>query len=211
MKRIHTYLYLLCIGLFFSACMGRKKLKAEAYMAWYKDADNGLSKEKIVGGYKIKMRYVPADYLIYKEMLASPKANRDSVAQYYQNNVALVLSISPVAVDPKDGDRNIMYDGLEKFEDYKKRVFDLNFNIEDLVELKLDEHTTLVPSIYNVENTYGLSKELNFNLVFSPTAAVKDLSKYEQLDVVLNDRVFETGISHFVFEKKELDKLPILL
>lgn len=208
---MYKYIVLVFAGLCVLSACGRKELGLEAYMAWYKQADNGLSKEKVVNGYKIKLRYIPADYLVYKELIASPKAKRDSVAQYYQNNVSLVLSIAPVAMDPHEGDRNIMYDGLEKFEDYKKRVFDLNFNIEDLVELKLDENTVLVPSIYNVENTYGLSKELNFNIVFSPNARVKDFGKYEKLDVVLNDHVFETGINHFVFEKKELDKLPILL
>ena len=211
MERSHLYIGLVALGfLSLSACKDSKKMNAHQYMAWFKDPDNGLTKEKIVNGYRLKIRYIPAEYLIYKELMGNQKANKDSIAAYYKSNISLVLSISPVSIDPKEGDRNIMYDGLEKFEEYKKRVFDLNFNMEQLVELQLDENTTLAPSIYNVENTYGLSRELNFNLVFSPNTAVKDFKKYEKIDIVLNDYIFETGINHFVFEKKELDQLPIL-
>jgi hypothetical protein len=209
MKKFLYILYVFVALLTASSCGGRKQLTAKEYMAWYQDPENGLIRTKEVNGYLIKVKYIPADYQIYKDMAGAKGSKRDSVAAYYKDNVSLLLSISPIGT--KDRERNIMYDGLEKFEDYKKRVFDLNFNMEELVELKLGEGISLAPSIYNVENTYGLSKELNFNIVFSPSAAVKSFESYDKIDIVLNDYIFETGISHFVFEKKELEKLPILI
>lgn len=195
-----------------STCAGRRQLDAKAYMKWFSDADNGLTRTKQVNGYLITLKYIPAEYLIYKEfngMVSATVAKKDSIAEYYKHNLNFVLSISPTGSD--DEGRNILYDKIEKFEDYKSRVFDINFDVENLIELKLDEGVSLAPSIYNVENTYGLSKELNFNLVFSPQASMGSFDQVDQIDLVFSDYIFETGISHFVFDKKDLKNLPILL
>lgn len=205
---MHKILYLILLLSLLISC-GRKKLSAPEYLAWYKGAGEELTRTKQINGYEIRLKYIPAEYLTYKDLQGAGFVKKDSIAEYYQHNLNFVLSIRPLGKE--EGERNIMFDRLEKFEDYKKRVFDLNFNMEELVELKLDKGIALVPSIYNVENTYGLSKELNFNLVFSPKAHKDDFDRAEEIDVVLNDYIFETGISHFVFKKKDLENLPILL
>lgn len=190
------------------SCNDSNKLSAEEYTKWLGKNSHLFTQEKEISGYKIKLKYIPCDYLILKELNSNKKINRDSIEQYYRNNLTFVLSIAPV--ENKEG-RNIMFDQVTKFEEYKKRVFELNFNMEEMVELKVDDNETLLPSIYNVENTYGLSKDLNFNIVFSPKDPKLGFKNLKNIDFVLNDYIFETGINHFVFNKKELENLPSLL
>lgn len=192
------------------ACAHRDKLEFEEYSHWIAKPEHGLVQEKRVNGYILKVKYLPWQYMVRKEMLLSgARSNFDSIASFYKSNYNFLLSITPDINGASDS-RNIMFDDIEKFEDYKQRVFDVNFKMEDFVRLKLSNGVVLSPSIYNTENTYGLNKDLNFNLVFSPNTKNENM-KIEDIDLILEDYIFSTGINHFIIKTEDLDNLPILI
>jgi hypothetical protein len=60
-----------------------------------------------------------------------------------------------------------------------------------------------------MENVYGLVKHRNFYVVFANDDILsEELFKSPQLDFVFHDEVYETGSSHFVFLRENIEQLP---
>lgn len=104
---------------------------------------------------------------------------------------------------------DVMMTGVGSYEEYADRMILLNFRMSEMIQLRIGERV-VSPVISNMENTFGLTEDRKIHIVFADDSFPEQLSEFPEMDFVLNDQVFETGTSHFVFLKDELNRIPLL-
>ena len=208
---MNTIFYILLFILFsLQSCRHTLISNEQEYLNWLRNEKNNLIKTKYINNLKISARFLPAEYLVYKEIKGDlKKENRnheiDSLLNIYSQSLTFIITISP---DDREGEQfDIMYFNIENKEDYYERAHKLNFNISEYISLTTRK-SEYAPVLHTLENTYGLSNSRNIYIVFSETADNGDLFSSKTLDLVFNDLIFETGISHFIFKKFDLTKIP---
>lgn len=174
--------------------------------SYLNNPENGLVKEKNINGIKLKVKLLPTDFLTYKELRkeqAYTKEIKQQKFDSYDSTYVFVLNIGP----SDEQDFSIQHLGITNYQEYKQRVLDMNFEITEFVKVKAN-NKEYMPVLSNMENVYGLSKSRNIYLVFAPDDINDDLLTSEKLDFVFNDEIFHTGINHFVFNRKDILKIP---
>lgn len=215
MKKIIYYTFLwLGFHLLLVSCQQKIKSQQALYQ-WINDADNGLVKQKDLDGITLTMKYLPPELLVSKELQslkAGPKKNDlkktvDSLMQGYQNSRTFILNLSPNGQGKKAFVQDILYKGADSYAAYKRRAMEMNFNMANYLVLKADGKE-MKPVLANMENTYSLTKGRNIYLVFADEKDQNACLNAQKLDITFTDKLFDTGIHHFVFQKENLDKLP---
>lgn len=208
MKKISIYITLAITSLFVG-CNQHGIDSEKELLSWINHQDNGLVKTKYINGIRLTAKYLPPAYLAYKEWVTADKKNfgYQDVLKTYQHNRTFLLTIGPD--DRKKAGGDVMFYNVLNEKDYKQRVQDLNFDIGRYISLNM-ETKQLAPKLHTLENTYGLGKHRNIYLVFADDEANGGLLTNEKLDLKFIDEIFQTGISHFVFDKQDLDGLPEL-
>lgn len=178
------------------------------YFGFLNSPSNGLVMEREVNGVRFKARYLPPDYQAYIEL--SRKGNfspeeRDSLIKYYSNSITFLLTASPTEETGKKND--IMYRGVNSYQEYHERAFQMNFGVENMVELLVDS-VSYAPVLTNLENVYGLTEGRNILLVFAAGTGNEQVKNSRKLDLVFTDALFDTGINHFVFDSKKIRQVP---
>lgn len=179
------------------------------YVEYLSDPDNGLVKERFVNGLKLRVKYLPPDYMAYQELSKDNGWTReahDSLRSYYAECFNVVLSIGP---DDETATGDIMMAGVRSYEDYANNVYDMNFSMERFISLKADSRE-YKPVLSTLENVYGLQQHRNIVLAFVDNHRGEDLRRSETLDVVFRDELFRTGINHFVFLQSDVQSVPQL-
>jgi hypothetical protein len=206
---------LLCYALLFIAaltgCTGRKETDSvQQYLSWINDPEAGLVQRRQVNNLLLSVKYLPPQYLASRDRDLSPEG-KDSMARYYSESKAFLLTITPLAAPDKEpGKSDVMFYDLKDFQEYKQRSHTMNFEMEEYVKL-IAGNRTYHPVLSSLENTYGLEEGRNVYLVFSDDQRGKELNAAAELDIVFNDELFSTGLNHFVFRKEKLDNLPHLI
>ncbi|HET6243903.1 MAG: hypothetical protein H0V01_04455 [Bacteroidetes bacterium] len=171
--------------------------------------ENGLIKSKSINGIKVTAKYLPPEFLVYKDLKTHDEFNtflKDSLMEWYKFNHTFLLNI---ALDEENkNDMDVMRYGVKNYEEYKEKFISMNFDLTDFISLKIKDKK-LSPVLINLENVYGLSKDRNVHLVFT-TDEKTNYTDFEELDLVYNDEIFETGINHFVFQKKDIESIPLI-
>lgn len=201
-NRIITYciiLLLATVGLI--SCTG-SKVKPEEFARYMNDPSNGLSKERKVNGITIRVKYLPASLLAYKEFKSLEMQDAslyDSLRTTYISGHNFVMEIIP------DSQEDLMLKDIHSETEYKERVNLMNFNLKEYLELSVNGET-IPASIANLENTYGLQNGRKVMVVFPK----KSSDKKENSDVqfTFQDEIYATGINHFTFSSKDLEAIP---
>jgi hypothetical protein len=181
------------------------------YSNFINNPDNGLIVTRKINGLKISVKYLPAEYLEYKEMQGDKeviKNQLDSLKKEYENSITFLMSIGP---DEDKGNKNdIMFDKIANYKEYAERLLSLNFEIDKNITLKTG-NLELKPVLSALENTYGLSKSRNIVFAFAVTKADKEeIEKSNELDFSYSDDLFQLGLMHFNFSKNKLENLPLI-
>lgn len=176
----------------------------EAMLPWLGDPENGLVQEHSGKPVLWRVKYLPNDYLAWRYLQSLErydKAARDSVIQSYSNTICFLLTVAPG--EKKGGD--VMTQGVGSFEDFQSRAMQLNFDVKDLVTLRYGGIET--PAVIStMENTYGLNEGRDIMVIFARDSA--RWSSADTLDVVLDDRIFNSGIHHFTFLAEDIRNIP---
>ncbi len=188
-------IHIIILSLFFLVSCSNTKSKKEC-LEYYTKHKQDYMVSKIVSGFEVKMEYLPKH--LFQQDTAQHLKNQD---------LNFVLTIAPVK-DYNDEYKATMFEKITKFEEYKDRVYNLNFEMDKLVEMSLDGGSiAYAPVLFNTENTYGLTKEIKINIVFAPQKSVQEFTVAKELDLVFTDEIFETGISHFVFDNHKINNI----
>ncbi len=197
------------LGAVLFSCNKKEVSTVGAYSKWINDPANGLTLTRKIHGLKISVKYLPADYLEYKEMQDNSGENQlDSLKKEYENSLTFLMTIGP---DEEKGNKNdIMFDGIKNYKEYSERLLSLNFEIEKNVLLKTD-NVALKPVLSALENTYGLSKSRNIVFAFAPTQNEKqEIENSNTIDFIYSDELFELGLMHFNFNTSDFKNLPLI-
>jgi hypothetical protein len=208
-KKYISNLGLMLVLLLFQQCGRDKEIRdVGEYIKWINDPENGLVQSKYIEGVKLKARFLPAEYLAYKEMEGFQKKTeetRDSLISCYSKSKTFLLTIG-VDDRKKKAEGDIMYKGVTEYDEYRTRSYTMNFDMEEYIKLKAGDQT-FRPVLSTMENVYSLSSDRNIYLVFSDDQA-GNLFLAKDLDLTFNDEIFSTGINHFIFNNRNLNKIP---
>ncbi len=206
-KRYYWIVSLLFIGITLTSCSNDVKSVAELEK-WVHQKENGLVCQKKINNVILTMTYLPPELLVGRELQRGGQYTpvmRDSLQKNYAHNLTFLLTIQPDAEKKASGD--ILYRGVTDYVSYKQRVNQLNFGMEPYIRL----HTgtkTFSPALAAFENTYSLADHRSLYLVFSENTVDEGLFTGEKLDISFTDEFFDTGISHFVFDRTDLQDIP---
>lgn len=207
LKYIHKIFFVLLCSSGLSGCSDTLKTEKELFM-WLNDAENGLIKVKRINGMKLTAKYLPPEYLVHKELKAASDpaaANKDSLLNWYKHNYTFLINIAPDEENEKEID--VMKMGVTNYEQYREKFMTMNFDMAQYIHLEVDGQE-LIPVLTNLENVYGLTRDANIYLVFSPGEQIKKENSAAKLDLVFNDEIFNTGINHFTFSGKDIREMP---
>lgn len=207
MTELNKYLLLLLsVGIGLTSCRQGTISEPKEYFSYLANPENGLVKEKSIAGMKIKVKYLPEDYLVYnmvKEVSNAKDAYKDSIAGTYKHSLTFMINIGP--------DENEEFDvtrvGVENYEEFAQRIESMAFNAQNWISLNANNQE-YHPVIAKLENINALEKSRNFIVVFNSTkGSPSDLTKND-ICLSYDDELFNTGLSKFIFEAEDLKKLP---
>lgn len=195
MKSNYSFILLLAL-LTFSACTTTVHSEVELLKVLAEQEE--MYGSKTVGDFEFQLKYLPVEVFVYRALERDSLASIDSVKTLYENNITFIMVVK--GIKKLDGIDLIRHevDGEQPFKD---RIQYLNFESHKAFELYEDDGTIQSPLLVRFENTYGLSKNLVFNVVFRKP-------KSEQFNVAYYDNLFATGKSKFSFKTEELNQIP---
>lgn len=206
MKQLLTYC---CVtALLLAGCSPATIDSKEAMLGYMSNPENGLKRQRTIGGFEVQFQYLPPAYLAMREAKNMDRCNSvqfDSLTALYDSSYTFVMTLGP---DEDAGETfDIMFVGVDSEAEYNERVQQLNFRIGSYLHLKTPEGE-YAPVLSRLENTYGLARHRKLYLVFNTNNPESDLFTASELDLTWNDELFGTGISHYVFNRSEITALP---
>lgn len=208
MKRF-SYLFLWCvlIGCVSSSC--NHSMEPSVYLRWLNNPENGVVLSKKNNGFIVTVKYLPTDYFISKELIKTKDiAQADSIRSLYKDNVYFIMHIDN---DPEkiEESADIMFRDIHGYPDYAERVYNLNFSLEESIELKIGD-ATYNPVLTSLENHYGLDGGRNIIIVFSPQKKNQVLNLQEGAEFIYDDQTFGMGQTHFYYSAETFNNIPDL-
>ena len=171
------------------------------YMAYIAEPANGVTKEKATSGLKIRVKYLPVDYLAYSEFKNSKdiktEEQKQALKKTYENSLTFMLTFAPDEGKKFDVTRVDVSD----YEEFATRIEDMNFNFSNYIKLET-EGEEIRPELSQMESTYGLEKKRNIILVFNKNE-IKD-----NIRIIYKDEIFGTGTHKFLFQQDDLLAVP---
>lgn len=210
MKAYKT-LYLFLLSIVLLACGGNEVSSYEDYVKWLNDEDNGLVMNKKVDGITIRLKYIPSDYLAYQDLSGEKSVKKeaiDSIISGYQKSLTFLMTIG---VDGKIKKGDVMYQDVTNYEEYKQKLYAMNFEVEQLTTLTLN-NKKYKPVLSSLENVYGLTESRNITLVFVPESENEQtFYTSEKLQLSYDDEIFNTGMNHFTFNREDIKNAPTFI
>lgn len=208
----HPYAILIALTmtLLCGACgfeMQSEALDPAAFRAWCADPEHGVVRKHTANGLTLTMRYQSPEYMTWLQLMRRPgrsERQRDSLLQQFRTAKHFLLTIAP---DERHGGGDVTMRGIRSRAEYVERLERLNFELRDYITLKTPS-ANFAPALTVMEHAQGLRLARTVNLAFVPDDMDDDFYDAETYDVVFNDRIFGTGINHFLFRKKDLDNAP---
>lgn len=196
---------LYCIGFIFLSSCGGFSTEQDLYK-WISDEKNGLIKTKDMGGVIIKVKYLPAEYLVYNEVKGKhySQAQVDSLTAEFKKTRSFLMTLEFKKTNSGD---NVLASGTDHYNEYKERIEKLNFALDEYVTIKTED-AELAPVLWTLENTYTVGNKRNLYITFGDEKIEEVFKESSKLDLVFNDEIFYTGIAHFVFDNKQLQSVP---
>jgi hypothetical protein len=201
--RFFSYILIL---LWCQSCHSDFDSEKELYK-WMADEKNGLVKSKDMGRVIFKIKYLPPEYVAFNEIKNKKnysKATVDSLVNEFSKTKNFLMTFE--FKDKSTGD-NVLMNGTENYNEYKERIEKLNFGLDEYLSMNTDKGE-FIPLLWTLENTYTLGDKRSLYIVFGDNKSESVLLNAPELDLVFNDEIFYTGISHFVFKKDQLDAVP---
>jgi hypothetical protein len=203
-------IFLLLVSVAMAACNNRPtSLPPAKYAAWIMSEKSGLNKERKIKNVDIKARFLPAQYLAFRDWQSSDSISYDSILNSYKCGLSFQLDIQADKSDKTYG--NLMYYNLASQEDFMARSRFLSFNIQEFIWLD-DGKTKVEPVLAHFEGYEALGNKLSFRVVFilpeyNCGAPAKD---FNNVKLTFDDPFWDLGTVNFEFEKENIVGVPAL-
>lgn len=203
-------LFLGCIALVHQSCKP-KTLSPERYLAWVGQNEE-LIKSRKVNGITFQVKYLPAEYLAYKEVMTNNGnlGKFDSLKAVYDCGLYFQIVIEADKNDRQYG--NLMNYQISSQQELTERIRYLSFRSHEFIKLKYKE-SLHVPVLTHFEGVDQLQNKILFQVSFILQDYSCDLKaeSFEGVSVVFDDPYWMTGISQFYFERESLITIPKLI
>lgn len=204
-------IYFLMLVILFSSCKKQQVNSVADYSKWINDPDNGLIITRKVNGLELSVKYLPSEYLQYKDLQRDGKMHQTETKEVkndYKNTLTFLITVGP---DEEKGNKNdIMFNEISNYKEYTERLLSMNFEMDNNIVLKAGD-IELKPVLSALENTYGLSKSRSIVIAFAPTDTQrKQLESSDEIDFTYSDELFDMGTMHFNFSGKDINHLPYI-
>lgn len=210
MKVINNFKYI--IGFLFLICLfscKKQVLDYKEYMKFLANKESGLVKEIATGGIKLKVKYLPLDYLVYNQVKSSDslasKEERENIKKTYENSLTFMLTLGP---DTNES-FSITRVGVTNYQEFAERIETMSFNMSEYISLKIKDKE-YKPDLTQMESINSLEQSKNIIVVFKAIDEVGKKITTDDLVFIYNDELFLTGINKFKFKKNDILDLPEL-
>ncbi len=203
---LYTFLF---VALFSTFSCGKKISNFEEYLTYLSQKENGIVKEKPIAGILLEVKYLPIEYLVYKDFKNSKKTKKkelliDKLYKSYKNTLTFMFTLGP--------DENEKFDitrvGVSNYEEFAQRIELMNFNMTNFIYLEYN-NTKIAPKLALMENSYGLENKRAIMVSFEVDDNTKNVFlKKHTYKFVYSDQLFNTGINKFTFNKEDINDLP---
>jgi hypothetical protein len=202
MKQVLFFLVILA-----AVSCNKPALDSRGYMNYLADEKNGLVKENNVSGIKIKVKYLPEDYLVYTAVKNSDSVakEKEKVRASYANSLTFMLTLGP---DDKH-EFSITKLGVSNYQEFAERIQTMSFEMKDYIRLTIKDKE-YEPDMVQMESINSLEPHKSFVVVFR---ALDEQGKKIVTDDLLfsfDDELFNTGVSKFKFKINDIASVPAL-
>ncbi len=205
-KKSYCLLLVFCSVLF--SCTG-DKLNYKSYLKYLADPENGITKERATHGIKLKVKYLPLNYLVYNAVKSVDngvsKEELEKIKKSYANSLTFMLTLGP---DDNES-FSITNVGVENYEQFAQRIETMSFNMKEYIRLNVN-NKQYVPELVQMETINTLEPSKNLIIVFNTLDEKGKEIKDNDMTFVYNDELFYTGINKFIFKAKDLKAVPEL-
>ncbi|MBA3683615.1 MAG: hypothetical protein H0W73_21000 [Bacteroidetes bacterium] len=204
MKRSLNIIFLILSVTVLINCSDKRSISDLGQLTKYiNNADNGLVKEKTIGVITYKLKYLPTEYLVHKQLDAgSNKTIIDSLSKDYKNSITFLFSIGPS--DDKSFD--ITQYGVTNYGEFANLIEKMCFRANELIYIQDQSGKEHKPAIVQMENINALEKHRNLMVVFHNEDYFSN-----DFSFVFNDELFNTGINKFLFKSKDINDVPKII
>lgn len=201
MKRYIVISFLLII-ISASCGNGRKTLSPQQYLSWAKKSQKDLQKIKEINGYRFTAKFQPAELLVLrnKEALKSQDA-LDSTKKIQDGIINIVMDIGSV-----NNQQSLLRANLSNEEEYYSRMYYYTTEVQNDVYL-VEGNDTLPCIFYHFEQTFNITPVNSMIMEFK---RINSQSAYQDICLVYEDRILNTGIVKFMYKNSFLNNLPQL-
>jgi len=192
-----------CFTFFLQSCNSvPDSLVPSEYVKWIKNEENGLTKTKSFNNLHFTVTYKPVEFIICneertdklkQEIVDSRSKKLDGL---YHFGLRLKTDIS--------GD--VMAHEMMDESQYFDRVSYYGFEFQNDIVL-VQNLDTLPCGLFNFVRSHGIAPYVDFVFSFPKTKDILD----SDLQLVVNDKVFNNGKIKFVFDHKIINNLPQLI
>ncbi len=178
-------------------------------MRFMANEDNGLVKHKTTDGIRIRVKYLPIDYLVYNniknEEPALDKKGVDSVKKSYKNSLTFVLTLGP-----EEGKHfDITRVGVSNYEEFAQRIEEMSFHMHEYISLTIND-LKYKPQLAQLESINTVEPSKNIIVVFDALDDNEESILTDDFTFTYIDELFYTGINNFKFNKSDVLALPTL-
>lgn len=190
-------------------CSRPSSLAPAKFSQWIAGEESGLVQSKTVNHVTLRARFLPADYLAYREFLAVEDANFDSLRANYQCGLTFQFSLQADKADKMYG--NLMQYDLRSEQDFLDRSRVLSFDIQYFISLQHNGEKYL-PVLAQYEGYNAINNSLSFQVVFQldEFACGKGSDDFGDVTLTFDDPFWNLGKNNFLFEKNNIVAIPKL-
>lgn len=182
-------------------------MNTKEYFNYLSNPANGLVKEKKLNGIRMRVVYLPPEYLAFQTIDNEyhSRKYKDSVCKSFENSVTFIFTIGPGDNENFD----ITRVGVYSYEEFAGRIQQMAFEIGRWMSLTIGDEE-LKPSIAKIENINALERSRNFIVVFNSEKIKLSNKEIKKICYTFSDELFDTGTSKFVFNLSDIKEVPVL-
>ena len=193
-------------------CTGKpEELKPDQYASYIVSDESGLVKQKQVNNVKIRVRFLPSEYLAYREFIGGQnEVPFDSIWDAYRCGLSFQVVLEADKADSRYG--SLLYYDAASPEEISARIRFLSFNIQEFIELKHDG-LSFEPSLSHFEGFDQLGNKMSFqcSFIIKEFQCGSPLPAFHDLTLVYDDPFLDLGTNQFEFSRVSLTEIPRII
>lgn len=181
-------------------CTSKKEANPQELVSWVENPDRGCIKEKVIKNIGFRVAYTPTPYMAIKEN------GGNLTPENYQEALDRLTGLTHfnLTIFPSDGSsQDLLHYQTANMRQYQEKIYYYSFPFQKDIYL-VQGADTLPCALYHFARDHGLSPQIQFALAFEQRNSKQDMQ------LVINEKVFGSGPLHFLIEQEAIEGIPSL-